>query len=271
MESFTMHIDRRVRESPAYHNPFFDNCHDPQKQTSVVQVADMAVNWYFVTKSFGISASIYTGVIAQELMRSDPEKEKVLKDLLVESARISGDDLGIGHESLYPRGGGREIPYNERVHYRLWGDLTKTLLSASQHPTTINGLKIEEAQSHGQVRPETVGLVKMIEGEFRSVEGGAAVYQTVESIALNIVLAYSGLIKRLQKSGKVTLTERDLIYLKIHEPLEREHDLQSTHIIDLVDQYSDGKNRSIIKTKVDEMSGLFGNFWDAMNKIVFNE
>ena len=118
-------------------------------------------------------------------------------------------------------------------------------------------------------KPETVGLVRRIEDEFKSVEGGASIYQTVESIAYNIVDAYSDLMQRLQNGGNLALTDRDLVYLEIHKPLEKEHDVQSTSIIELADKYFEGKYRKVIETKVGEACNMFGDFWKAMDETVF--
>jgi hypothetical protein len=275
MENFTEKIDKELRESTAYSNRFFDNCHNLSREVRLDDVADMAVNWYLVTKHFGLSAPVYTGVLARELRNSNGEKSKLLQHLLVESAMISGDDLGLGHEELYDEHGGGEIPHNERIHYKLWGDMTSKILRTSMiqrlNSISLDGLTIEGAQLQGLVKPETVDLVRRFENEFMSVEGGASVYQTVESAAYNIVDAYSELMKKLQNGGGIVFDDRDLVYIEIHKPLEKEHDVQSTSIIDLVDQYFDGRYELVIKTKVRENNRLFGNFWEAMNKIVFGE
>ncbi len=270
MQTFAQSIDERVRTSSAHSNSFFENCEDSSKRARLENVAEMVINWYFVTKHFGLSAPVYTGVLARELRNAEGKKSKLLQYLLVESAMISGDDLGLGHEQLYNEHGGSQIPHNERIHYKLWGDMTEKIIAQCKDKkiksNQINGLNIEGAQARGLVQPETVKLVRKIEEEFSTIEGGASIYQTVESIAYNIVVAYGNLIKRVDN---ISLTDRDLVYLEIHKPLEKEHDVQSTSIIELVDRYFDGKYRTKIRTKVKETSELFGDFWRAMDEIVF--
>ena len=55
----------------------------------------------------------------------------------------------------------------------------------------------------------------------------------------------------------------------IIEFLEKDHDAQSTNMIDLADQYFGKSYRPVIETKAGELSGLFGHFWKGMNDIVF--
>ena len=305
--SFTDSVDKIVRESNAFDNDFFTNCHDKSKKAHINDVAGMAVNWYLVTKHFGLSAQEYDALLARRLKHASGEKAKLLQHLLVESAMISGDDLGIGHNRLYVENGGAEIPHNERIHYKLWGDMTKTLVRKAQdirwpvplctydwiedeterkkaikeddrkegqdqlvkafNVDYLDGLNVLNADETGLIHPSTYNLVERIEDEFTSLEGGVAVYQTVESIAYNIVVAYSDLMQRIG-SGEM-FTERDLVYLEIHKPLEKDHDTQSTRMVDLADQYFGQRYRPVIETKVRELSGLFGQFWNGMNDIVF--
>ncbi len=56
---------------------------------------------------------------------------------------------------------------------------------------------------------------------------------------------------------------------EIHKPLEKDHDRQSTSMVNLADQYFGQGYRPVIETKVRELSGLFGQFWEEMNDIVF--
>ena len=133
MKSFADVVNEQVKRSAAYSNSFFENCKDPAKQAKLEDVAEMATNWYLVTKHFGLSAPVYTGVLAGELRNAEGEKSRLLQHLLIESAMIAGDDLGLGHEQLYEEHGGADIPHNERVHYRLWGDMTKKIVSASEN------------------------------------------------------------------------------------------------------------------------------------------
>ena len=308
--AFTEDIDKIVRESEAHDNSFFANCRDDSKRAHINDVAGMAVNWYLVTKHFGLSAQEYDALLARRLKYASGKKAKILQDLLVESAMISSDDLGIGHERLYAENGGAEIPHNERIHYKLWGDMTKTLIKRTQHihwPIAfpfgygipedeterkrafkksdekerqdqlvkafdvdhLDGLNIYNAGDTGLIHPSSYDLVERIEDEFTSLEGGVAVYQTVESIAYNIVVAYSDLMQRMGSGEKPMFTERDLVYLEIHKPLEKDHDTQSTRMVDLADQYFGQRYRPVIETKVRELSGLFGQFWNGMNDIVF--
>ena len=305
--TFSEDIDRIVKESNAFDNNFFANCHDESRKPHINDVSGMAVNWYLITKYFGLSAQEYDALLARRLKYASGEKARLLQDLLVESAMISGDDLGIGHERLYAENGGAEIPHNERLHYKLWGDMTKTLIRKAQNirwPVPLctyswiedeterkeavreddrkqrqdqlikafdidylDGLNVLNAGETGLIHPSTYSLVERIEDEFTSLEGGVAVYQTVESIAYNIVVAYSDLMQRIG-SGEM-FTERDLVYLEIHKPLEKDHDTQSTRMVDLADQYFGQRYRPVIETKVRELSGLFGQFWNGMNDIVF--
>lgn len=307
---FAEHIDKIVRESEAYDNSFFTNCRDDSKRAHINDVAGMVVNWYLVTKHFGLSAQEYDALLARRLKYASGEKAKLLQHLLVESAMISGDDLGIGHEKLYDKNGGAEIPHNERIHYKLWGDMAKTLIKRAQDirwpiafpngygvpkdeaerkgafeeadekerqvqlvksfvVDSLDGLNICNAGDTELIHPSTYDLVERIEDEFTSLEGGVAVYQTVESIAYNIVVAYSDLMKRMGSGDKPMFTDRDLVYLEIHKPLEKDHDTQSTSMVDLADQYFEKGYRPVIEIKVRELSGLFGQFWKGMNDIVF--
>lgn len=308
--AFAEHIDKIVRESNAFDNNFFANCHNEKRKPHINDVVGMAINWYLVTKHFGLSAQEYNALLARRLKYASGEKAKLLQHLLVESTMISGDDLGIGHERLYDKNGGAEIPHNERLHYKLWGDLTKTLVKRAQDirwPIAfpygygvpedeaerkeaferadekqrqdqlvkafdvdyLDDLNILNADETGLIHPSTYSLIERIEDGFTNLEGGVAVYQTVESIAYNIVVAYSDLMKRMGSSDKSMFTERNLVYLEIHKPLEKDHDTQSTNMIDLADRYFGETYRPVIETKVRELSGLFGQFWKGMNNIVF--
>ena len=129
---FSEDIDNVVRESNAFDNDFFANCHDESRKVHINDITRMALNWYLVTKHFGLSAQEYDALLARRLKYASGKKAKILQDLLVESAMISGDDLGIGHERLYAENGGAEIPHNERIHYKLWGNMTKTLIKRAQ-------------------------------------------------------------------------------------------------------------------------------------------
>ena len=285
---FAEDINRIVRESNAFDNDFFANCHDERKKAHINDVAGMAVSWYFVTKHFGLSAQEYDALLARRLKYASGKKAKILQDLLVESAMISGDDLGIGHERLYAENGGAEIPHNERIHYKLWGNMTKTLIKRAQDirwpiafpygsgvpedeterkrafeksdekerqdqlvkafdVDSLDSLNVLNAGETGLIHPSTYSLVERIEDEFTSLEGGVAVYQTVESIAYNIVVAYSDLMQRIG-SGEM-FTERDLVYLEIHKPLEKDHDAQSTSMVDLADQYFSERTGQLLKQK----------------------
>ncbi len=275
--TFAQDIDGIVRASPAYDNRFFANCKDTSKSAHINDVAGMMLNWYLVTKHFGLSAPEYTALLARRLKCASGEKAKLLQHLLVESAMISGDDLGIGHDRLYAENGGAEIPHNERLHYKLWGNMTKTLIKKAEDirycvdVDELDELNIINAGETGLIHQSTYDLVDRIEDEFQSLEGGVAVYQTVESIAYNIVMAYSDLVQRVGSSEKPTFTERDLVYLEIHKPLEKDHDRQSTGMMDLADQYFGAGYRPVIETKVRELCRLFADFWKAMNEAVFRE
>ena len=76
-------------------------------------------------------------------------------------------------------------------------------------------------------------------------------------------------MQRMGSGEKPMFTERDLVYLEIHKPLEKDHDTQSTKMIDLADQYFGEGYRPVIETKVRELSRLFGQFWEEMDKVVF--
>lgn len=278
--TFAQDIDEIVRGSKAYDNPFFANCKDTDSESvSIDDVTTMAVNWYLVTKHFGLSTPSYTGHLARILKYASTEEAELLQQLLSEAASISSDDLGLGHVELYAQYGGEDIPLWKRLHYKLWGDMTEKLLRATRsHPHSLDGLNITNAESTGLIQKPTVDLVGRIEGYFDNVESGVAVYQTVESIAYNIVLAYSDLIKQFTQGTNPVLTPRDLIYLEIHKPLEKDHDLQSTRMVDLLRKYAkmkDGYNeeefRGNMILKVCGLCKSFGNFWDAMNLLVFKE
>jgi hypothetical protein len=303
--AFSENIDNIVKESRAYENDFFANCSDPSKPFHIYDAVRLAVNWYLVTKHFGLTAPEYTGLLARKLKYSNGRESKSLRRLLVESAKISSDDLGIGNEGLYAENGGSEIPIWDRIHYKLWGDMTKSLIKGAQKITwqdpfsddgtdsiyfVNSGRDIKKfcgdvddlniLNTSGQVditcipSSYTERLVERIEDEFISLDGGVAVYQTVESIAYNIVVAYSDLMKRINEKvedlgHEHIFTERDLVYLEIHKPLERDHDAQSTSMVDLLDTYLSYHHRPVIETKVRDLSRLFGEFWGDMNHIVF--
>ncbi len=305
--TFSEEMDRIVRESKAFENDFFANCHDERRELHINDVVTLSLNWYLVTKHFGLSAPEYTALLARRLKYSNGEE--TLRRLLVASAKISSDDLGLGNEEVYAEHGGADIPIWDRLHYQLWGDITKTLIRTAQglnfpveyypfianekkeeidrarregttnqlfrewNPDQITGLNTLNARAVVFVSPATSDLVKRIEDEFTSLEGGVAVYQTVESIAYNIVIAYSNLMERVEKAYHPVFhqlfTDRDWLYLRIHQPLEKDHDRQSTSMVNLADQYLGGGYRPVIETKVRELSRLFGHFWTSMDELVF--
>lgn len=278
--TFAQDIDEIVRGSEAYDNRFFANCRDTDSESvSIDDVTTMAVNWYIITKHFGLSTPSYTGRLARILKYASAEEAELLQKLLTEAASISSDDLGLGHEELYAQNGGADIPLWKRLHYKLWGDMTEKLLHATQSRSySLDGLNITNAESTGLIHQSTVDLVGRIEGYFDDIEGGVAVYQTVESIAYNIVVAYFDLMKRFTQETNPVLTPRDLLYLEIHKPLEKDHDQQSTRMVDLVRKhvkmkrgYNEEEFRGNMIGKVRGMCTSFGNFWEAMNMLMFKE
>lgn len=288
---FAEQLDQIVRESNAFENDFFANCKDTSKQPSIYNMAAMAVNWYGVTKHFGLCTPEYTAILARRRKTAYGKKAELLEQLLVESARISSDDLGIGHENLYDELGGAQIPSHQRIHYKLWGEMAKALIRAARkqaipngctgderdrlhkvcqlNPDYVDEINIVNADDIGLFDNSTYELVERIEDEFTSIEGGVVVYQVVESTAFNIVTAYSDVMNRLRCNEKPLFTERELVYLEIHKPLEREHDRQSTRMMEVADQYFGERYRLVLETKVRELSTVFFHFWCAMNEIVF--
>lgn len=270
--TFAEDIDGIVRASDAYDNTFFAHCKDASKYAHLNDIARMMINWYLVTKHFGLSAPEYTALLARKLKYAPRNKASLLQSLLVESAIINGDDLGIGHDALYAKNGGAGIPHDEKIHYLLYGNLAKKCIEAAHVELNLpefNGLTITSAPYIKLIHPSTQRLVERIEDEFCSIEGGVAVYQTVESIAYNIVIAYDELENKLGASGQLTLDDKDKLYSNIHQPLEKDHDRQSSRMIGLADQYFGERYRPVMETKVKELCRLFGEFWKAMGGVVF--
>lgn len=277
--TFAQDIDEIVRGSKAYDNQFFANCRDTDSESvSLDDVTTMAVNWYIVTKHFGLSTPSYTGRLARILKYASAEEAELLQKLLTEAASISSDDLGLGHEELYAQYGGADIPLWKRLHYKIWGDMTEKLLRATQSSSySLDGINTTNAESTGLIHQSTIDLVGKMEGHFDDIVGGVAVYQTVESIAYNIVMAYSDLMKRFTQGTDPVLMPRDLLYLEIHKPLEKDHDVQSTHMVDTVKKYYERKqgfNEEFRLEMIRKVRGIcksFGNFWDSINMLVFKE
>ena len=271
---FAKRMDRIVRRSKAFSNPFFENCAGFNSPIFSDRVAPFCLNWYFITKHFALSSQEYDAVVARELKAAKGKNAKLLRKLLTESAGISGDDLGIGHEELYVKNGGAGLSPSDRTHYVLWGRITEKILQKSKIPlisTDMDELTLSDASLLGIIENETRKLIQRIERESASLDGGAAIYQVVETIAYQVMLAFIALIEKVRIDGRRFLSKRDLLYLNIHKPLEKEHDKQSSDIIAIVGQVLGEEHHSIIESKVHALCDLFGRFWEKMNELTFGK
>lgn len=233
-----------IAHSNAYDNGFF-------RQSYAAEHANLAClirEWFPVTQAFCLAVPGYAALFTSEILKSREDKREILENAILAPLMIGCGEFGMG-------GGGVD-----GIHYRMFARLGEPF-----------GLALADLRRtpRGTLR-ETGRLVDGIKESLCNLYRGAGCLLVVESTAYNIVSAMHRLFAPLkQKDGSSLFTAHQLEYITLHLELEQQHARIAASFVEVLCDAPEV--REMVDTEIERICALFGDYWDALAKIVFSE
>ncbi|MDT5061147.1 MAG: hypothetical protein QOH63_1606 [Acidobacteriota bacterium] len=229
----------------AYSNSFFEKSKSKNNYTRI----DLVVReWFPITQAFCLSLPSYVALITKEIQENEGERRDALEQASLVPIAIGAGEFGFGTRGL------------NSIHYRMFARLGEPL------GLNLNDLR----QTPRGTLVETGLLVDAINETLSDLYFGAGCIRVVEGIAYNIVDAMNHLFRPMMRSNSEPLfTEHQLEYITLHLRLERDHDYMAGTFIETLGDTPE--HQASIAAGVEKISHLFGNYWEALARVVFVE
>ncbi len=215
-------------------NSFFVNSRTPDPiPVPRTKLFAYSRNWFEVTRTFGLNAPQYLGLVAKHLFLGITRSSdaRACREYLQDVAMIVMDDLGLNR--------GAENGIRGAIHYDLFLDQF-----SKEERSQILALPFER---------ETQDLCDRLIRGFTSLPGGLANFTVVEAIA-----------ERIVKTQQNILGES--VYTKLHITLEKEHAVESD---DMYKKYKSLPGMESVDIDIRILVEAFGRFWEKMNTLTF--
>lgn len=234
-------MEEQIMSTRAYNNSLFRiAAEDP----SAINLRTIVQEWYPVTQAFCLGLIGYNALFAREVAFSEGGRRQALEEAFLVPLSIGAEEFGNGKFG------------SDGIHYRMFARLGE--------PLRID-LSELRARPYGSL-PETRDLVKGIREAFSDLRKGAACIRVVEGTAYSIVEAMNYLFgSAKQEDGSPLFSRFQMEYITLHLEIEKEHDCIAGEFIGALCDTDEEKER--VRTGIQEMCGLFGDFWEALARV----
>jgi hypothetical protein len=232
-----------ITQTSAYQNVFFERS---ENHLGVADTVFFIREWFPVTQAFCLASLGYISLFAREIMSSEENRRDLLEKAILVPIAIGFGEFEKGEGDV--RG----------IHYRMFARLGEPV-----------GLTIKELRHHPHgTLIETGRLVDGIRETLGDLLLGAGCIRVVEATAYNIVNAMDRLFRPMKRQdGSPVYSEHDLEYISLHLQREKEHSFMAESFVEGLCETPENKER--VDVGIEQMCKLFGDYWEAMARVVF--